>query len=116
MALARAPDRDAWCPPLAVAQKRAINQRIRTAPATVDDTYDAAMPDRRRQPKTMNDETRAQVIMSLRRRGWTYAQIGKRVGLSANGTKYALMRVTNPGRYAEDFEEEVDHAPAGEEW
>ena len=26
------------------------------------------------------------------------------------------MRVTQPGRYAEDFEEEVDHAPAPEDW
>lgn len=64
----------------------------------------------------MNDETRAEMIAALRRRGWTYAQIGKRVGLSANGVKYALHRVTQPERYREDFEEEVDHAPVGEEW
>lgn len=76
----------------------------------------AVMAERRRQPRTMNDQTRAEVIAALRRRGWTYAQIGQRVGLSANGVKYALQRVTQPRRYDEDFEEEVDHAPPPEQW
>lgn len=74
------------------------------------------MPDRRRQPKTMNDDERVKVIMALRRRGWTYARIGKRVGLSANGVKYTLHRVTQPGRYDEYYEEEVDHAAPREQW
>jgi len=72
--------------------------------------------DRRRQPRTMNDEVRAQVIMALRRRGWTYAKIGKQVGLSANGVKYALHRVTQPHRYDDDFPDEVDHARPPEQW
>jgi lambda repressor-like predicted transcriptional regulator len=74
------------------------------------------MPDRRRQPKTMNDDVRVELIMALRRRGWTYARIGQRVGLSANGVKYALHRVTQPGRYDEYCEEEVDHTAPREEW
>jgi hypothetical protein len=78
--------------------------------------YDAPMAYRRRHPRTMNDETRAELIGELRRRGWTYAQIGRRVGLSANGAKYALHKVTQPGRYDEYCEEEVDHAPPPEEW
>ncbi len=64
----------------------------------------------------MNDEVRAELITKLRRQGWTYKQIGPHVGLSANGVKYALMRATQPHRYDEDFEEEVDHAPAPEQW
>jgi lambda repressor-like predicted transcriptional regulator len=74
------------------------------------------MPDRRRQPRTMPDHVRAEVIADLRRRGWTYAKIGKKVGLSANGVKYALHRVTDPHRYDEYYEEEVDHAPGPEVW
>ncbi|MGO9692948.1 MAG: hypothetical protein ACLPYO_03840 [Mycobacterium sp.] len=64
----------------------------------------------------MNDQVRAELIMDLRRRGWTYKQIGTRVGLSANGVKYALHRVTQPGRYDEVCEEEVDHAQPREAW
>ena len=66
------------------------------------------MADRFRQPKTMSDAERVQLIFSLRKRGWTYAKIGKRVGLSANGVKYALHRETKPGRYIADAPEEVD--------
>jgi lambda repressor-like predicted transcriptional regulator len=75
------------------------------------------MPEyRRRQPRTMNDQVRAEVIMDLRRKGWTYKAIGRRVGLSPNGVKYALHRVTQPGRYTEVCEEEVDHGEAPEAW
>ena len=66
------------------------------------------MGDRVRQPKTMSDHDRVALIMSLRRRGWTYAKIGGHVGLSANGVKYALHRVTQPGRHEYDAPEEVD--------
>jgi hypothetical protein len=78
------------------------------------DPYDECY--RRRQPKIMNDDLRAAVIMDLRRKGWTYKAIGRRVNLSANGVKYALHRVTQPGRYADHFEEEVDDAAALEQW
>jgi hypothetical protein len=74
------------------------------------------MPERRRQPRTMNDQVRAEVIMDLRRLGWTWEKVGRAVGLSANGAKYCLHRVMQTGKYAEDFEEEVDHAKALEEW
>jgi lambda repressor-like predicted transcriptional regulator len=66
------------------------------------------MTDRIRQPKTMSDRERVEMIFTLRRRGWTYARIGRQVGLSANGVKYALHRETRPGRYIADAPEEVD--------
>ena len=66
------------------------------------------MTDRTRQPKTMSDRERVEVIFGLRKRGWTYAKIGKHVGMSANGVKYALHRETKPGRYIADAPEEVD--------
>ena len=66
------------------------------------------MTDRIRQPKTMSDTERFEIIFALRKKGWTYARIGRRVGLSPNGVKYALHRVTQPGRHADDAPEEVD--------
>ncbi len=66
------------------------------------------MVDRVRSPRTMSDQERFEVIQSLRRRNWTYAKIGQQVGMSANGVKYALHRVTKPGRYEFDAPEEVD--------
>jgi hypothetical protein len=72
---------------------------------------------RRRQPKTLSDEVRAELIIKLRRLGWTYKAIGRRVGLSPNGVKYALMRVTQPGRYyGGPADGEVDAVAALEEW
>jgi lambda repressor-like predicted transcriptional regulator len=56
----------------------------------------------------MSDRERVEMIFTLRRRGWTYARIGRQVGLSANGVKYALHRETRPGRYIADAPEEVD--------
>lgn len=56
----------------------------------------------------MSEQERLAVIVSLRRRGWTYKKIGARVGLSANGVKYALHRFTQPGRYIAEAPEEVD--------
>ena len=56
----------------------------------------------------MSDSERLAAIVALRRRGWTYKKIGARVGLSANGVKYALHRVTQPGRYIAEAPEEVD--------
>ena len=65
----------------------------------------------------MSDLERVETIARLRRQGWTYAKIGKVVGLSANGVKYALHKVTQPGRYAEYCEEEVDPLPVpAEDW
>ena len=66
------------------------------------------MTDRVRSPKTMSDQERVGIIYALRKRNWTYAKIGKHVGLSANGVKYALHRVTQPGRHLVDAPEEVD--------
>jgi hypothetical protein len=42
---------------------------------------------------------RDQMIVELRRRGYTYRAIGKRVGMSANGVMHALRRlkVDGPG-------------------
>jgi hypothetical protein len=64
----------------------------------------------RRQERTMSDAERVETIAKLRRRGRTWEQCGRAVGLSANGAKYALHKVTQPGRYAEVYEEEVDPA------
>lgn len=66
------------------------------------------MGERRRQPQTMPEAERVAMIVALRRRGWTYKKIGQYVGLSANGVKYALHRVTQPGRYIAEAPEEVD--------
>jgi hypothetical protein len=71
---------------------------------------------RRRHPRVMNDAVRVELIINLRKRGWTWGQIGKRVGMSGNGARYAMLRTTQPGRYAEDYEEEVDHTAPREEW
>ena len=67
-----------------------------------------AVTDRRRQPQTMSEQERIEAIIWLRRRGWTYKKIGQHVGLSANGVKYALHKVTQPGRYIAEAPEEVD--------
>jgi hypothetical protein len=61
----------------------------------------------RRQERTMSNVERVETIARLRRRGATWAQCGRAVGLSANGAKYCLHRVTHPGRYDEVYEEEV---------
>ena len=66
------------------------------------------MTERRRLPKTMSDQERVEIIFTLRKKNWTYERIGKLIGLSANGVKYALHRVTQPGRHADDTPEEVD--------
>ena len=61
-----------------------------------------------RQERTMSDLDRVEIIAKLRRQGWPYTKIGEVVGLSPNGAKYALHKVTHPGRYIVDCEEEVD--------
>ena len=66
------------------------------------------MGERRRLPRTMSEQERFEIIWALRKRQWTYAKIGARVGMSANGVKYALHRVTRPNRYLDDAPEEVD--------
>lgn len=71
---------------------------------------------RHRQPQELGKEARFDLIMRLRRRGYTYAAIGKVVGLSPNGVKYAMWGVLDPQRYRERCEEEVDHASPPEEW
>lgn len=45
-------------------------------------------------------EERDKLILDLRRRGWTYARIGKYVGMSANGVSASLVRIQEgrPGR------------------
>jgi hypothetical protein len=72
---------------------------------------------RRRQPKTMNDEVRFELIRDLRRRGWTWKKIGQCVGLSDTGAKRAYARIASPGRYyGGPTDGEVDDATALEEW
>jgi hypothetical protein len=100
------------CPPLRCPTKTPRHQRVRMSVLTSTIRYAPTPP----QPRTMNDDVRAELSATLRRRGWTYKQIGRHVGLSANGAKCALDEVTQPGRYADDFEEEVDHAPPAEAW
>ena len=43
---------------------------------------------------------RDRIIVELRRRGWTYARIGKAIGMSANGVSASLVRIREgrPGR------------------
>lgn len=65
------------------------------------------MGERRRLPKTMSDQERFEIIWALRKRRWTYARIGQHIGMSPNGVKYALYRVTNPSRYKDDAPEEI---------
>jgi lambda repressor-like predicted transcriptional regulator len=56
----------------------------------------------------MSDQERVEIIVALRRRRWTYKRIGQEIGMSANGVKYALHRVTQPGRHVEVDPEEVE--------
>lgn len=42
-------------------------------------------------------QVRDQMIVQLRRRGWTYKNIGKRVGMSESGVKRALDRIAGGG-------------------
>jgi hypothetical protein len=37
-----------------------------------------------------------EMIVRLRRKGWTYRRIGKAVGMSANGVMQALRRMADP--------------------
>ena len=69
-----------------------------------------------RTPPTMSDEERTALMLRLRRRGWTLAQIGKQVGMSKNGVMQALRRTTQPSRYYHHLEEEVDDGPPREDW
>lgn len=41
----------------------------------------------------MNAADRDRRILELRRKGYTYAQIGKALGLSKTGVRYALIRI-----------------------
>ena len=45
-------------------------------------------------------EERDKIILTLRRRGWTYARIAKHVGMSENGVSASLTRIREgrPGR------------------
>ena len=42
-------------------------------------------------------QQRDQMIVALRRRGWTYKRIGARVGLSESGVQRALLRIREGG-------------------
>jgi SOS response regulatory protein OraA/RecX len=48
----------------------------------------------------MSAAEKDKLILALRRKGYTYAQIGKSVGMSKNGVRYALIRAAQgrPGR------------------
>jgi len=41
----------------------------------------------------MNADDRDKLILELRRKRYTYEQIGKAVGLSKTGVRYALIRM-----------------------
>jgi lambda repressor-like predicted transcriptional regulator len=41
----------------------------------------------------MNAATRDELIVSLRRRGWTYEKIGRAVGMSEKSVGNALLRI-----------------------
>jgi hypothetical protein len=45
----------------------------------------------------MPTQVRDQMIVQLRRRGWTNAKIGKRVGMSESGVRRALERIRMGG-------------------
>jgi lambda repressor-like predicted transcriptional regulator len=51
-------------------------------------------------PSMMSSDARDDLICELRRRGWTYRQIGLHVGLSERGASAALARIAEgrPGR------------------
>lgn len=44
-------------------------------------------------PAIQRDET----ILALRRRGWTYNRIGKKVGMSESGVRHAMDRIRDGG-------------------
>jgi len=65
----------------------------------------------------MSDESRQELVVALRRRGWTYDKIGRRVGMSANGVMQLIRRVTDPEAYYHKLDEEVDDdGPDDEDW
>jgi SOS response regulatory protein OraA/RecX len=41
-----------------------------------------------------NAAERDKLILALRRKGYTYAQIGKALGMSKTGVRYALIRIS----------------------
>ena len=55
------------------------------------------MTDRPGRFYTLNAPDRDEMIVALRRRGWTYAKIGRRVGMSESGVKRALDRIRAGG-------------------
>jgi hypothetical protein len=65
----------------------------------------------------MSAEVRMELMIQLRRRGWTYERIGRRVGMSPNGVMQAIRRKTSPETYYPKLDEEVDvDLPEEEEW
>ena len=52
----------------------------------------------------MSAPERDELILALRRREWSYAKIGRAVGMSANGGMLSLRRITEgrPGRDPRD--------------
>jgi hypothetical protein len=56
----------------------------------------------------------------LRRAGYSWERCGKAVGLSANGAKYLLMRVSDPGKWRERYHKEGEGDPVSprhsEDW
>jgi hypothetical protein len=57
-------------------------------------------------------------MVAMRRRGWSYARIGRVVGMSPTGVMLALRRTQEPERYYEKLDEEVEPDAPGddEEW
>jgi hypothetical protein len=61
------------------------------------------MPERRRPEKLMNDEQRARLIAKMRQRGWSWERIGKSVGMSANGARYLVERISDPEKWSQRY-------------
>lgn len=71
----------------------------------------------KREPERMSRTERDKRIVELRRQGYTLARIGREVGMSKNGVMQALRRVSDPGRYYERLDEEVDSPePIKDDW
>lgn len=71
----------------------------------------------RRVEPTMSDEQRTRLMVEMRRRGYSYARIGRALCMSANGVMQAIRRVTEPHRYYQRLDEEVDDpVPPEDDW
>ena len=65
----------------------------------------------------MSDKRRTELMLKMRRNGWSYRRIARALDMSFNGVMMALRRVLEPDRYYQRLEEEVGNVGARpEEW